>query len=763
MPNQSPYALDNLANFDSAPIWKQFEGQKIFFDGVFKGDYSLAVVNRHLAQALITAGIELVVHTAEDDWRTDPMLNEMPEVLARCVFDYPEKGVYDVHLRNNWPPRCDDMVGQLNAYACFAWEESLAPKALIDDFNLHLDLMMVTANFVEESFRNSGLVIPMTVVGNGTEHLKETSPAKGVKKPSRKRILHVSSCFPRKGADILVQAFVDEFGPADNVELFIKTFDNQHNKIGEYVDSARASHPNAPPITVLYESMPKAKLVDLMRSASVFAAPSRGEGFALPLAESLLHDIPVVTTNYSGQTDFCTADTAWLVDYSLTRSQAHVAASEAQWAEPSPASLRRMLRRAIEDDATSRAKVEAGKSLLAAYFKWSDVARRVAQSIQSVQARMTGEALDASIKIDLISTWDQICGIATYSGHLMHTPIFTGKVSTVLARKLTNDALVEGSDAFPAVDEVKRPWGYDFAGIQLLIEQIVSASGNVLWFQHHPGFFSNVDMDVITARFQAGKHAVRAITMHNVRETLHSSANEWLHAFDVIFVHTEEDRKILADGEYGPVAVIPHGILRHKNHVSPDAEHFTIGSFGFLYPHKNIPLLLEGFALARKIVPNLRLKIPCCARPEDKSWRERAKVEMLVDLLDLGDSVELDFDFLPDAIILDKLSSCNLLCFPYGPSLESATGAARIALAAGRPLLCSQSTVLRDIQPYGFTLRDLEPATLAEAIIVLAASPELLALRDEAREQLVTRYSYEAVSQRYSDIFARMLKAKAHA
>ena len=113
--------------------------------------------------------------------------------------------------------------------------------------------------------------------------------------------------------------------------------------------------------------------------------------------------------------------------------------------------------------------------------------------------------------------------------------------------------------------------------------------------------------------------------------------------------------------------------------------------------------------------------------------------------------------------ILDRLSQCDLICFPYGASLESATGAARIALAAGRPLLCSSSTVLRDIQPYGFTLANLNTTTIAEAILVLAGSKELLTIRDEERNRLVNKFSYESVAVQYETILKRISRVKAYA
>ena len=41
-------------------------GRRVFFDGVFKGDYSLALVNRNLARALLKNGVDLTLFCPED-------------------------------------------------------------------------------------------------------------------------------------------------------------------------------------------------------------------------------------------------------------------------------------------------------------------------------------------------------------------------------------------------------------------------------------------------------------------------------------------------------------------------------------------------------------------------------------------------------------------------------------------------------------------------------------------------------------------------
>ncbi len=136
----SPYSID--AEILSDPRAADRVGtQRIFFDGVFKGDYSLAIVNRSLADALIRGGANLTCHSLEADWQNDRLLNDTREVKSRMRADYPEKGRFDIHIRNTWPPKTHDMVGKFNAYVCFAWEEMEFPSDLVERFNRDLDLV----------------------------------------------------------------------------------------------------------------------------------------------------------------------------------------------------------------------------------------------------------------------------------------------------------------------------------------------------------------------------------------------------------------------------------------------------------------------------------------------------------------------------------------------------------------------------------------------------------------------------------------------
>src|SRR5215211_8639490 len=68
-------------------------------------------------------------------------------------------------------------------------------------------------------------------------------------------------------------------------------------------------------VVTIEEDLSRGQMVYLYQACQALVAPSRGEGFGLPVAEAMVHDLPVVVTGHGGMMEFCSPETAWLVDY----------------------------------------------------------------------------------------------------------------------------------------------------------------------------------------------------------------------------------------------------------------------------------------------------------------------------------------------------------------------------------------------------------------------------------------------------------------
>lgn len=751
---KSPFILDEFpSEMDAAQ--RNLRGKKILFDGNFKGDYSLAIVNRELGKALKNLGIQCDFYAHDSDWHNDPAIAAEPVIRANLLPTSPNSASYDFHIRNTWPPRADDMRAKFNAYVCFAWEETELPANIVAHFNRHLDAILVTAKFVREAMILSGVTIPILVIGNGCDHLQPKSSAPTAKSIQERftrkpiRFLHISSCFPRKGADLLVDAFHDEFGDDPNWELLIKTFPNPHNTIVEKV----ASKGNPKNIKIINKSVAPEEIFALYRDAVALVAPSKGEGFGLPFAEAMLCGLPVVTTGFSGQTDFCTPETAWLIDFILAPSHAHVSGPNSLWAIPSAADLRKKLREAGTNSAEALKKAASGYALVNEYFTWKKVARRCLLALFNPNLDVMKKP---SAKIDLVSTWQQVCGIATYSEHLYNTKAFSGNLGHIFGRRLEGDELPFAGKSLENVT-VTRPWGYTGAEIQVLCSVIENQSNSgTIWIQHHPGFFSASDGARIIQAIQKSKYKKKLITLHNVKE-IDFKQSDWLSKFDAIFVHTADDAARLSTAALKNVYVIPHGILNIPRDVSvKNKSSFTVGTFGFLYPHKKVLNLIAAIAIAKEYIPEIQLKLLTAAKGDHASQLERARISTYINQHNMNTCVDFNPAFLDEDQVLHELSTCDLLAFPYDESTESATGAGRIAIAAKRPLLISNSSVLRDLREFSHVLKSNSPQHIAETIIQLHNNNDLLNFHTQARLEYLALNDYESIASRYLSVIEEL-------
>ena len=160
--------------------------------------------------------------------------------------------------------------------------------------------------------------------------------------------LHVSSCFPRKGVDVLLRAYAAAFRRSDAVRLVVKGFPNQHNEVEAQVAAVQAD-PDAPAITYVGHDLVLEDLVALYRQADVMVLPSRGEGYNLPAAEALAAGLRVIVTGWGGHMDGMADAPEGSVRplaYRFDWSRSHLATPFSLWAEPDEADLVLALREA---------------------------------------------------------------------------------------------------------------------------------------------------------------------------------------------------------------------------------------------------------------------------------------------------------------------------------------------------------------------------------------------------------------------------------
>lgn len=183
------------------------------------------------------------------------------------------------------------MNARVKLLHCYAWEETGFPQPWIHEFNRELDGVLCTSEHVRKVLIDNGLSVPAFVVGNGCDHWLNT-PAKPLNRAAEGmfRFLHVSSCFPRKGVQAMLQAWGRAFTRRDNVSLTIKTFDNPHNEIDAWLAQAQSEFADYPLVEVIKADMSAEELKGLYESCDVLVAPGCAEGLVCLSLKQCLAD-----------------------------------------------------------------------------------------------------------------------------------------------------------------------------------------------------------------------------------------------------------------------------------------------------------------------------------------------------------------------------------------------------------------------------------------------------------------------------------------
>lgn len=125
-------------------------------------------------------------------------------------------------------------------------------------------------------------------------------------------LFNAASSVARKNPLAVVAAFRRAFGDDPTTRLVVKT-----SNAGAFVAEIAEAIGRAGNITLIDQVASAAEIDALYGDADVVVSLHRSEGFGLILAEGMLRGRPVVATDWSGNTDFLTAETGFPVPFRL--------------------------------------------------------------------------------------------------------------------------------------------------------------------------------------------------------------------------------------------------------------------------------------------------------------------------------------------------------------------------------------------------------------------------------------------------------------
>lgn len=687
-------------------------------EGPFDSSYSLALVNRETARALSNLGHTVILHSTEGpgDFPANPQfLAENPDLaeMYHRANSIPQDTA-DVTSRNLYPPRVADMKCRFNFLHAYGWEESGFPQTWVENFNLSLQGMTVMSEHVRKIMIDNGVTVPIAVSGIGVDHWERIISDNSVRIHAKSfRFLHVSSCFPRKGADRMLEAYGRAFTSHDDVTLVIKTFQNPHNEIHRWLEDARARKPDFPDVLILDGDYSDAKLKSLYQQCHVLVAPSLAEGFGLPLAEAMLSGLAVITTGWSGQLDFCKPNNSWLVDYQLERAKTHFNLFHSVWAAPNVEDLARVMRQVYEAPESDRkSRAYAGRMLLLQNYRWSHVAERMVAAARAWS--IVKERREP--RIGWITTWNTRCGIATYSEHLI--PNMSGNL-TVFASHAHGLTKKDG-------EGVIRCWSAgESDSLDVLNASIEVACVDVLVIQFNYGFFHlETFANFLNAQISAGRVVV--VTPHSTTDPAHVPHKKLIKLVPAltrchrVLVHSPNDmNRLKTIGLVDNVILFPHGILDFEppRTIAPQPEKpFVLASYGFFLPHKGLLELIDAVALIRRKGMDVELRLINAEYPIPESKQLIEQATRFINSMGLSDYVTISSEYLEDQHSLTRLAEADLIVFPYQTTSESASGAVRYGFASGKPVAVTPLSIFDDLGEAVFRLPGTSPEQIASGL-----------------------------------------------
>jgi glycosyltransferase involved in cell wall biosynthesis len=338
--------------------------RELIWQSVLRTGEGYGTVGRQLLLALERQGVDITVA---------PTRNQAPPGFERLYKPLDHWGRLAFYCNHRLRPS----VLPCARIICHSmWESTLVPQEHVEELNRAVTLQYVPCRQNAESFRNCGVRVPIKVLPYGVD----VDQFPYLSRSNRHAFTFGSfgDLTPRKGIDVLIRAFEDEFAPGEAVQLLLKT-----------TGSDSGYDLKDPRISLVTGYMDQQQLLEFLGRMDAFVLPSRGEGFGLCGLEAMATGLPLIATNWSGPADYLDPNDSFPLDYRLVdvqNTKSCFVRFFGQWAEPDYEHLRHLLRWLYEHPRETAEKGGLAADRVRRNWTWDRAAKQVCQDLDEVAA-----------------------------------------------------------------------------------------------------------------------------------------------------------------------------------------------------------------------------------------------------------------------------------------------------------------------------------------------------------------------------------------
>lgn len=352
-----PTTTPSAAAFDGS-TWNG-DGRHLLWCSLLRPNEGFGSVGAQLMEAVIDRGVTV--------W-LPPTVNQLNP--GRAKIGLPPGPALGFYYHYKMRP---GVLGASRLVTYSMWESTAVPEDHVEQINRTARLHYVPCRQNVESFTDRGVTVPIRVLHHGVD--PERFPF--VDRPVRDQVVFgtFGDLSPRKGVDVLIRAFEEEFSPSEPARLVLKS--------GHW-DGDLPRHPGVVLVTGFLD---QAGLVELLGRVDVFVLPSRGEGFGLCGLEAMATGLPLIATDWSGPAEYLDPADSYPLGYELVDAAgtwSNNTTYNGCWAEPDVDDLRRLMRHAFEHPAETRQRGEQAAERVRRDWSWDRIADQLVADLDDL-------------------------------------------------------------------------------------------------------------------------------------------------------------------------------------------------------------------------------------------------------------------------------------------------------------------------------------------------------------------------------------------